>query len=206
MIVDDLTKGLRNRLDEMMGIKNSLSILNIPKQDLLDKGDLVILLNDKNKPIVVEFLKVGKFHVELKNNQFPKLLVESILKSDKLRLFEVENFDAEFDTDHAISYSDLTADQKKDIKEFIKISESKLCTEHMRFGKMSNDSLKKTIGVQNGIFTVWMKENGFDVPNKECLKEAYHEAHQTNDMLLKKRAAAAKCFHKIYMEKMNGRK
>ena len=206
MIVDDLTKGLRNRLEEMMGIKNSLSILNIPKQDLLDKGELVILLNDKNKPIIVEFLKVGKYHIELKNNQLPKILVESILESSKLKLFEADDFDVDYDTDNYINYSDLTAEQKKDIKAFIKISESKLCSEHMRFGKMSDESLKKTIGVQNGIFTIWMKEKGFETPNKECLKEAYAEAHSLNDMLLKKRAAAAKCFHKIYTEKMNGRK
>jgi hypothetical protein len=203
MIVDDLTKGLRNRLDEIFSIKNSLSILNIPKQDLLDKGEIVILLNDKNKPIIVEFLKVGKYHIELKNNQFPKLLVESILKSEKIKLFESSDFDAEFDTDQYINYGDLTAEQKKDIKIFMKTSVSKLCEEHKRFGKMSDDSLKKTIGVQNGIFTIWMKENGFDTPNKECLKEAYKVSQASNDMLLKKRAVAAKCFHKIYMEKMN---
>lgn len=206
MIVDDLTKGLRNRFNEMMSIKNSLTILNIPKQGILDKGDLVILMNDKNTPIVVEFLKRDKLHIELKNNQFPKLLVESILTSGNISLFEVTDFDPELDTDYKITYSDLSVEQKKDVRSFIKVSESKLCLENTRFGKISHQSLNKIIGMQNGIFTAWMKENGFETPNKECLKEAYNVAYTTNDMLLKKRAMVAKCLHKISMEKINDRK
>jgi hypothetical protein len=201
MILDDLTKGLRNRLDEVFAIKNSLSILNIPKQELFDKGEIVVLLGANNKPVIVEFLKVGKYHVELKNTQFPKMLVEDILASNKAQLFETTDYDPDYDNDLFINYSDLTADQKKSIKLFMKNAETKICVEHTKFGKLSLEGFNKTINVQNGIFTTWMNERGYNEPNKECLKEAYRVAHESNDMLLKKRASAAKCFHKIYTDR-----
>lgn len=206
MIVDDLTKGLRNKIEEIFSIKNSLSILNVPKQKLLERGNLIILLDDNNKPIIVEFVKSGKYHLELKNTSFPKLLVESIFKSDSTQLFETTNFDIEFDNDYYINYNKLTPNEKNDLKTFIKHAENKLINEHMRFGTMCKDSLNKTINIQNGIFTVWMKENGFEIPNNECLKVAYKEAVESNDIQLKKRAAAAKCYHKIYSEKLNAKK
>ena len=203
MKVDDLTKGLRNKFDEIFSIKNSLSILDIPKQTLLEKGDLVILLDDKNKPVIVEFLKVGKHHIELKNTQFPKMLVEDILTSGKTKLFEVADFDDEYDKDHFINYNDLTVDQKKEIKQVMKNAEAKLTIDNSKFGKLCNESLTKTINVQNGCFTTWMNEKGHKIPNKQCLKEAYQEAIDSNNMMLKKRAAAAKCFHKIFTVKTN---
>ncbi len=203
MKVDDLTKGLRNKFDEIFSIKNSLSILDIPKQTLLEKGDLVILLDDKNKPVIVEFLKVGKHHIELKNTQFPKILIEDVMASDKIKLFEVSDFDSDFDTDHFISYNDLSVDQKKEIKKVMKNAEAKLSQDHSKFGKLCNESLTKAINIQNGCFTAWMNEKGYVIPSKECLKEAYQEAIDSNNMMLKKRAVAAKCFHKIFTVKKN---
>ena len=179
--------------------------MDVPKQTLLERGDIVILLDDKNKPIIVEFLKVGKHHIELKNTHFPKMLVEDILSSNKVKLFEVSDFDSEFDNDKFINYNDLTVEQKKEIKTVIKNAENKLNSEHTRFGKLCNESLKKTISVQNGCFTTWMKEKGYETPDKNCLKEAYAEATLSNNMMLKKRAAAAKCFHKIFTTKSNDR-
>lgn len=206
MIVDDLTKGLRNKIAEIFSIKNSLTVMNVPKQSLLEKGDIIILLSEKNKPIIVEFIKTGKYHLELKNASFPKLLVENILGSKSIKLFETEDFDSEYDTDYYINYSDLDINDRRNFRTFIKNAEKKLYNDHVRFGKLSNESLKKTISVQNGLFTVWMKENGFDIPDKKCLKEAYNEALKHNDMQLKKRAVAAKCYHKVYLEKLNGSK
>ena len=73
--------------------------------------------------------------------------------------------------------------------------------EHLRFGKINELSLKKTINIQNGFFDSWMEENKFKIPDKECLKEAYHKSIIFNDGMLKKRAAAAKCFYKISMNR-----
>jgi hypothetical protein len=201
MIVDDLTKGLRNRLDEIFSIKNSMSILNIPKQNLLEKGELVILLSDKNKPVVVEFLKLGKFHLELKNTEFPKLLIEDIIQSEKIKLFDISESDG--DKDYYINYGELKTEQKKDLKTFIKNTEEKIFQNHSRFDKFCSESFKKTIKIQNGAFSLWMNDNGFVIPDKKCIMEANTVAKKTNDMQLKKRANCAKCFHKIQTLKNN---
>jgi hypothetical protein len=197
MIVEDLIKGVKNKLDRRLNIQNSLSIIDVPKQSLLEKGNIVVLLNEKNRPVIVEFLKLHKYHFELKNSNFPPILAENILKSAKL--FDTTDFDEMFDNDYYIKYSEMDGIDKKNVRLFVKNAENILTKEHLRFGKMSNESLKRTINIQNGVFTDWMEEHGFSKPNKQCLAEAYKEAHSSRDVLLKKRAVAAKCFYKISM-------
>lgn len=197
MKINDLTFNIKSQLEQKLNIKNSLSIMNVPKQDLLEKGDLVVLLDDKNKPIICEFLKDGSYHVELKDITFPKMLVDSLLKSKATRIFETDDFNAEFDMDYYIDYSQIETNEKRDIRNFVKSAEKKLEESSKRFGKMDKQSLMKTITSQNGTFTVWMNENGHSIPDKKCLQEAFAEADKFHDFPLKKRAGLAKCFHKI---------
>ena len=150
MNIDDLTKNVKNKLDQKLNIKNSLSIINVPKQHLLDKGDLVVLLNDTNKSMVVEYLKDGHYHLNISGVTFPKLLVENIIELTETKLFETTDFDENFDNDYFVDYSKLSTNIKRDIRTFVRGSEEKIREEHLRFGKFCKKSLKKTITSQNG--------------------------------------------------------
>ena len=105
MKINDLTCAVKSQLEKKMNIKYSLSILNIPKQKLIEKGDIVILLDDKKKPIICEFLKVGAYHMELKDVTFPKLLIENIFNTEKLKMFETLSDFTEYANDYLIDYS-----------------------------------------------------------------------------------------------------
>jgi hypothetical protein len=197
MKLNDLTKNIRENLRQKLKIKNTLSILNVPKQALLEKGNLVILLDDKNKPLSFSWAKDDKFHVELLS-KFPEELVESIFKSKATRIFETEeDFDADIDMDYKVDYSDLEAILKKQLRELIKSGEKQLEEANTKFGKLDKNSLIKSLKTQSGSFNIWMTENGFEKPNVKCLKEAFKEADLKNDFPLKKRASFAKCFYKI---------
>lgn len=197
MKINDLTCAVKSQLEKKMNIKYSLSILNIPKQKLLEKGDIVILLDDNKKPIICEFLKVGTYHMELKDVTFPKLLIENIFNTEKLKMFETLNDFTEYANDYLIDYSDLESKEKKEIRTFINLAEKKIEESSTRFGKLNKQILLKTIATQNGTFTLWMKEHNYTIPNDECLNEAFIEADKFHDFFLKKRASFAKTFYKI---------
>lgn len=195
MKLEELTKNVKIHLEQKMNIKKSISILNIPKQALLEKGNLIILLDNNNKPIVTEF-KNNQFNMELKYIPFQKTTIDKLFESD-VKIFEVSDFHESFDYDYYIDYKNIKPDGKKEIRNFIKSSEKKLQESNLRFGKTNKQDILKTILVQTGFFNIWMEDHGHTIPDKKCLREAYIEADNLKDFPLKKRAALSKCFYKI---------
>ena len=196
MTLTDLRKKTQNALAKRMDIKQSLSIVNIPKQKFLDKGNLVILLNSGNEAIISEWLKDEHYHIELKN-QLENKSINTIMQLDTIQLFETEDFDPMLDMDYVINYSDLKPNIKNILKDYIKLTEEKLLNTFTKFGKTDKISWVKNIQAQNGSFTSWREEKGYMSTTKECIREAYVESEKKHDYLLKKRASFAKCFVKI---------
>ncbi len=200
MKLEELTKNVKLQLEQKLNIVKTISILNIPKQNLFEKGSLVILLDNKNKALTTEFLKDNGISIEMKNISFSKILIEHILLKD-LKLFNSFDFDELYDNDLYIDYMDLGPKEKKEVKEHIKKSEKMLEESSLRFGKLDKSKLTKQLNTQTGLFDIWMQEHGFNIPNKPCLMEAYAEAEKFHDVPLKKRACIAKCFYKISLLK-----
>ncbi len=196
MTLTDLREKTQIALAKKMDIKQSLSIINIPKQNFLDKGNLVILLNPENEAIVSEWLKDEQYHIGLKN-QLTNETINKILQLNTVQLFETDNFDAVLDMDYVVNYSDLKPDIKNLLKEYIKLTETNIIKTFTRFGKTDKVSWVKNIQAQNGSFTSWREEKGYTSTTNECIREAYNEAEMKHDYLLKKRASFAKCFLKI---------
>ena len=197
MKLQELRENVKKTLAKKMNIKQSLSIMNIPKQNFLDKGDLIMLLDNEQKTVAMEWLKDGHYHIELKtSSEFS--IIDDILKNPSTRIFETKNFEADFDTDYVIDYKNLTVDTKKKIRNLIKDAEDIF---YQRYSRFSNGIDKKiwlrSIQLQNGNFTQWCEERGYENNKMRGIKEAYKIAEETNDYHLKKRAAFAKCFIKV---------
>lgn len=200
MKLKKLIDSVKSTLIKKMNIKHSISILNIPKQNFLDKGDLIMLLDENNELISMEWFKLDQYHVELitENNENNNNIINTILKNKNKQLFETVNFDINFDSDFFIEYMDLDIQIKKNIKLLISDAESVFKQRYNRFGNGIDKKLwLRNIQLQNGNFTEWCKESKFSSDKIKCIKEAYKISDETNDYLLKKRASFAKCFIKI---------
>lgn len=200
MKLDELTKNVRNQLDQKLNIVKSITITNIPKQALFEKGHLIILLDEKNKPIASEFLKTNGNCIEIKNTILPKILVEEVLTKELILL--------ENNNDSYTDYKNLLPSEKKNLTNYIKRAENLLIESSLRFGKVDKSKLTKQLNKQNGFFDEWMTEHGYNIPDENCLLEAFDEAEKNHDHNLKKRAYVAKCIHNlsILKEVQNGRK
>ena len=117
MNLDGLISDVKNKLQKKMNIKQSLSIMNIPKQKFLDKGDLVILMDDRNEILAMEWFKDGSYHIDIKG-EFDNSIITNILKNKATRLFESSNFDPLMDIDYVIDYKTLGAETKNKLKAF----------------------------------------------------------------------------------------
>jgi hypothetical protein len=192
-----LRETVKSTLAKKMNIKQSLSVMNIPKQQFLDKGDLIMLVDDKNETIAMEWLRDGYYHVDLKTPNDHSIINE-VLKNTSARLFETKNFDSGFDVDYVIDYMELSTETKKKIRTIVREAEEIF---HKRYSKFGNGVDRKTwlrsIQLQNGNFTQWCEEREYGNDRIRCIKEAYKVAEETNDHLLKRRAAFAKCFIKV---------
>lgn len=207
MKLNELTKNVKNQLEQKLNIVKSITIINIPKQTVFEKGDLIILLDEKNKPITSEFLKTNGICIEIKNTTIPKVFAEEVLAKD-LILFETEQFNIIFDNNYYIDYKNLASEEKKDLIAYIKRSEKILTESSLRFGKIDKSKLTKQLNNQTGFFDEWMVEHGFNKPDNQCLLEAFTKAEKYHDHNLKKRAYIAKCIHNLSLlkEVHHGRK
>ena len=197
MKLEQLRNDVKSKLAQNMNIKQTLSVMNIPKQKFLDKGDLVMLLNDKQETIAMEWLKDKQYHIELKTITEHSIISE-VLKNQASRIFETKNFDSSFDMDYVIDYKNLTTDTKKKIRDIVKEAEEIFHKRYSRFNKGTDKRVwLKSIQLQNGNFTSWCEEKSYSNDRIRCIKEAYKVAEETNDHLLKRRAAFSKCFIKI---------
>lgn len=199
-----LISDVKKTLQEKMNIHHSLTVMNIPKQTILDKGDLILLLDNKNQVKISEWLKDGFYHTELKS-ELNETFINNLMKNENLRLFEIENFEPEFDMDYVINYNALSPEEKREIKKFIKSAEANIKTRFTKFSKkFSKQDWIKSIKMKNGIFTEWCKDQGKDKADRDCIKKALAESTETNDHTLKKRALLAKCFIKCADRRKNG--
>jgi len=203
MKLKQLRDNVKSTLAKKMNIHQSLSIMNIPKQKFLDKGDLIILLSDTQETIAMEWLKDGHYHVELKTkSDFP--LIKDVLKNSSTRIFETKKFDTSMDTDYVIDYKNLDTNTKSKIRSLIKESEEIFQQRYSKFSKgVDKKTWLRSIQLQNGNFTQWCEERDYGDDRFRCIKEAYKVAEENNDYLLKQRAAFAKCFIKV-SEKRKG--
>jgi len=203
MKLKGLISNAKEALQRKMNIKHSLSIMNIPKQKFLDSGDLVILMDEKNDVLAMEWLRDGFYHVEIKGNFNTEIISES-LKNKGTRLFETANFNPIFDMDYVVDYKNLEPSTKKKLREFIQSAEKLYENRFSKFSKgLNKQTWLKNIKLQNGSFTEWCKEKGYDKASDKCILEAFKIADITNDHALKKRAAMAKCFNKIALRRIN---
>ena len=198
-----LHQEVEKRLKQKLNIFSSLSIMNVPKQKLLDKGDLVMLLDENSDVVSTEWLKDGHYHVEIPT-PIDKNELEEILQHDGIRVFETKKFDAIMDLDRVIDYMRLIPSTKKKLKKYIALTEQKFEQRYSKFGnKADKQTWLQAITKQNGIFTLWCKENGYETATTEAINEAYKVGDRTNDWSLKRRAAMAKCFNKIKIRRDN---
>ena len=198
-----LHQEVEKRLKQKLNIFSSLSIMNVPKQKLLDKGDLVMLLDENSDVVSTEWLKDGHYHVEIPT-PIDKNELEEILQHDGIRVFETKNFDAIMDLDRVIDYMRLTPSTKKKLKKYMALTEQKFEQRYSKFGnKADKQTWLQAITKQNGIFTLWCKEHGYETATTEAINEAYKVGDRTNDWSLKRRAAMAKCFNKIKIRRDN---
>lgn len=202
MKLNDLTKTIRENIRKKLNIVSTLTILNVPKQKLLEKGNMILLLDEDVKPISFSWTKDNKEYLEL---HFPlcETLIANIVISDNTKQFESEqnNGDSENDMDFVVDYNDLDTILKKKLRDLIRSGEKQLEESNSKFGKFNKVSLLKNFKSTQGSFDQWLKDKGFGTPNIECFKEAYKEADQKNDLPFKKRAAYAKCLYKINVSK-----
>lgn len=197
MKLKQLRENVQKAISQKMNIHQSLSVMNIPKQKFLDKGDLIMLLDDKQETLAMEWLKDGHYHIELKTFDEHKI-INDVLKNKSLRIFETENFDSNFDTDYVIDYKNLDITTKKKIRSLVSEAENIFHRRYSRFGKGTDRNVwLKSVQLQNGNFTQWCEEREYDGDRMKCIREAYKVSEETNDHMLKKRAAFAKCFIKV---------
>jgi len=205
MKLEGLISNVKNTLQKKMNIRQSISIMNIPKQKFLDKGDLAILLDSRNEILSMEWLRDGFYHVEMKG-EFDKEIISDILKNKNTRLFEAINFNPIIDTDYVIDYKMLAPSTKNKIKSSIQNSEEVFEKRFSKFSKgVNKQTWLKALKLQNGSFTQWCQERGNDRATHKCIIEAYKVADSTADHALKRRAAMAKCFNKIAEKRIKGR-
>jgi len=199
-----LISNVKETLQRKMNIKHSLSIMNIPKQKFLDSGDLVILMDEKNEVLSMEWLRDGFYHVEIKGD-FNNEIISDSLKNKSTRLFETPNFNPMVDMDYVVDYKTFEPDTKKKLRSFIQSGEKLYENRFSKFSKgLNKQAWLKNLKLQNGSFTEWCKERGHDKASDKCILEAFKIADITNDHALKRRAAMAKCFNKIALRRLNG--
>ena len=204
MKLKDVYQGVASRLHKQMNIQSSLTIMNVPKQKMLDRGDLVMLLDEKLEVLSSEWLRDGFYHVEIKDPMTTDE-IKTIMKQDGIRVFETIGFNSTMDVDRVIDYKQLPPPIKKLIKRFVIATEKIFEVRYTKFGrKADKQTWLQAIIKQNGMFTLWCKENGFDGATTEAINEAYSVSNATSDWQLKRRAAMAKCFNKIKIKRDAG--
>ncbi len=204
MKLKGLISGVKSTLEKKMNIKHSLSIMNIPKQKFLDRGDLAILLDHKNSVLSMEWLRDGFYHVEIKGD-FDASIITEILKNKATRLFKTESFNPTMDMDYVLDYKSLDTTTKNKVKSFIQSGEGLYESRFSKFSKgLNKQAWLKNVRLQNGSFTEWCQERGNEKATDKCIIEAYKVADATNDHSLKRRAGMAKCFNKIAERRLNG--
>lgn len=185
------------RMKKKLSIHSSLTVMNVPKQKLLDRGDLVMLLDESLNVVSTEWLRDGHYHIEI-TDHIDSELIKEIKSHIDIRVFETDNFDSIMDLDLVIDYMKLAAPTKKKIKKFAQITEKIFEQRYTKFGrKTDKQTWIQAVTKQNGMFTLWCKENGYDGATTTAINEAYKLGDKTNDWSLKRRAAMAKCFNKI---------
>jgi len=203
MKLKDVYQNVASRLHKQMNIQSSLTIMNVPKQKMLDRGDLVMLLDEKLEVLSTEWLRDGFYHVEIKDPMIAED-VKTIMLQDGIRVFETINFDSLMDVDRVIDYKQLPPPVKKLIKKFATKTEKIFEDRYTKFGrKADKQTWLQAIIKQNGIFTLWCNENGYEKATMEAINEAYAVGNATSDWQLKRRAAMAKCFNKIKIRRDN---
>ena len=203
MKLKDVYQGVASRLYRQMNIQSSLTIMNIPKQKLLDRGDLVMLLDKKLNLLSSEWLRDGFYHVEIKDHM-SVADVKTIMEQDGIRIFDTDSFNSMMDVDRVIDYSKLPPKIKKIVKKFVLTTEKIFEDRYTKYGrKADKQTWLQAIIKQNGIFTLWCTENGFDGATIEAINKAYTIGDETSDWQLKRRAAMAKCFNKIKIRRDN---
>ena len=203
MKMKDLYQDVADRLQKKMNIQSSLTIMNVPKQKLLDRGDLVMLLDEKLEVLSTEWLRDGHYHVEIKDPMTSDE-VKTLMKQDGIRIFETDTFNSSMDVDRVVDYSQLPPQVKKMVKKFATRTEKIFEELYSKFGrKADKQTWLQAIIKQNGIFTMWCKENGYERATNEAITEAYNQAEKKHDWSLKRRAAMAKCFNKIKIKRDN---
>jgi hypothetical protein len=203
MKLKDVYQNVALRLQKQMNIQSSLTIMNIPKQKMLDRGDLVMLLDEKLEVLSTEWLRDGFYHVEIKD-PMPSEDVKSIMKQNSIRVFETDGFDSTMDVDRVIDYKQLPPPVKKLIKKFVLSTEHIFEVRYTKFGrKADKQTWLQAIIKQNGMFTLWCEENGYNGATTEAINKAYAVGDATSDWQLKRRAAMAKCFNKIKIKRDN---
>ena len=203
MKLKDVYQGVASRLHKQMNIQSSLTIMNIPKQQMLHRGDLVMLLDEKLEVLSTEWLRDGYYHVEIKDPMISED-VEIIMKQDGIRVFETVGFDSTMDVDRVIDYKQLPPPVKKLIKKFVISTEKIFEVRYTKYGrKADKQTWLQAIIKQNGMFTLWCKENGYEGATTAAINEAYAVGTATSDWQLKRRAAMAKCFNKIKIKRDN---
>lgn len=183
MKLKELHTSVKNTLDRVLNISESLSIIDIPKQKFFDKGDLIILLDEHQHAVSMEWFKNGHYHIELKGK------IDSIFLSETLKIANHNKI---------LEYSKLSAQLKKILKNELQILETII---EKRFSKFNNNLDKRTwlksVQLHNGSFTEWCTTNGFEKVTNDAINEACNIADITNDHLLKKRALFSRCFLEI---------
>ncbi len=203
MKLKDFHQDVEQRMKQKLNIFSSLTVMNVPKQKLLDRGDLVMLLDESLNVVSTEWLRDGHYHVEI-SNPMDKIVIEEIMKHTDIRIFETDNFDSIMDLDRVIDYMKLSAPTKKKIKKFATATEKMFEQRYSKFGKKADkQSWLQAITKQNGLFTLWCEENGYETATTKAINEAYKLGDKTNDWSLKRRAAMAKCFNKIKIRRDN---
>lgn len=203
MKLNELYQDVATRLHKQMNVRSSITVMNVPKQKLLDRGDLVMLLDEKLEVLSTEWLRDGFYHVEIKDSM-PSEDVKTIMKQDGIRVFETEDFNSFMDVDRVIDYKQLPPDVKKIVKKFAISTEKIFEVMYTKFGRKNDkQTWLQAIIKQNGIFTIWCTKNGYETATMEAINEAYTVGNATSDWQLKRRAAMAKCFNKIKIRRDN---
>jgi len=191
MKLETLISTVKDKIIYKMDFYQSIIIINVPKQKILNKGTIIFLLNKQSGVLSGEWFNNKNSNIKLfgiLNNKF----IKSILKNKKLRLLNSILPDVLVNKDFIIEYKFLSPEEKKLLKEYIISSEEQIHNKYMTFdNKFNKVSWEQSIKLSSNYFVEWCKDSS---NIQDCIKNAINIANKNLDINLKRRAILNKCF------------
>jgi len=191
MKLKTLISTVKDKIIYKMDFYQSIIIINIPKQKILNKGTIIFLLNKQSDILFGEWFNNKNSNIKLVgilNNKF----IKSVLKNKKLRLLNSILPDILINKDFIIEYKFLSSEEKKLLKDYIISSEEQIHKKYTSYdNKFNKVSWEQSIKLSSNYFVDWCKDSS---SIQECIENAIRIANKNLDINLKRRAILNKCF------------